>query len=84
MRYRKKPIEVDALEWTGHNVEEMDLFAGDCFVLYDEFPKVYDKLHDTWIWLKVGDYIIRGIEGELYPCVRSVFELTYEPAGVEP
>jgi len=44
----------------------------------DELFQVYDHLHDTWVNLKRGDWIIEGVEGEFYPCEESVFAKTYE------
>lgn len=93
-RFRKKPVEVDAVQWTGTNAQEVNLFArgGAGFdVLSDEdrgncndpqaTAMVYDVLHSTWVLVRTGDYIIRGIQGELYPCRTDVFEATYEPVA---
>jgi hypothetical protein len=77
-------IEVDALEWTGDNLKKIQAFTGeDKFVELVEPPgeysaTVFDELHTAWISLRTGDYVIKGIRGEFYPCERSVFEVTYE------
>lgn len=39
---------------------------------------VWDKLHDTWVGVKPGQWIIRGVQGEFYPCDAEVFTETYE------
>ena len=60
MRYRKKPIEVDAFRLT----------------------HVYGATIDTRegrMKAKIGDYIIRGVNGEIYPCKPDIFKKTYEP-----
>jgi hypothetical protein len=44
---------------------------------------VYDYLHDTWVSCTEGDWIIRGVQGEFYPCNPDVFDATYEPVDVE-
>ena len=44
---------------------------------------VYDTLHGTWVNVSTGDWIIRGVEGEFYPCRPDVFAETYEPLGEE-
>ncbi|AYR03251.1 hypothetical protein SEA_OCTOBIEN14_114 [Gordonia phage Octobien14] len=90
MRYRKKPVEIDAQQWLGFTFLLMKCFTGD-----DKFraptkqealddPEVtayvYDELHHTWVGVLTGDYIIRGIQGEFYPCNPDVFEQTYEVA----
>jgi hypothetical protein len=41
---------------------------------------IYDRLHDTDIPYKAGDWVITGIKGEQYPCKDEVFRATYEPA----
>jgi hypothetical protein len=42
--------------------------------------EVYDKLHGTWVHVYDGQWIIRGVQGELYPCAADVFAATYEAA----
>jgi len=39
---------------------------------------VWDKLHSTWVGVRIGDYIIKGMKGEFYPCAAEVFEAKYE------
>ncbi|MFD3517719.1 hypothetical protein [Streptomyces sp. NPDC058657] len=46
--------------------------------------RVYDRLHDTWVRFEYGDWIIRGVQGEFYPCKPDVFEATYEPTKLAP
>lgn len=90
-RFRKKPVEVDAVQWTGTNAQEVNLFArgGAGFdVLSDEdrgncndpqaTAMVYDVLHSTWVLVRDGDWLIKGVKGEFYPCRDSVFRETYE------
>ncbi len=87
MLYRKKPIPVEALQWTGSNVDEMTAFAGFSFTPVDVEDReddpdmtgsVFDSLHSTWIPLCDGDYVLRGIKGEFYPCKRDMFLESYE------
>lgn len=40
--------------------------------------QVYDELHDSWINVEVGNYVIKGTRGEFYPCIESVFLEKYE------
>lgn len=42
---------------------------------------VWDKLHDTWVGVKDGQYIIKGMKGEFYPCDPDVFKAKYEPVS---
>lgn len=43
----------------------------------DVVAAVYDVLHETWVGVKVGQWIIRGTKGEFYPCEDEVFEEKY-------
>ncbi len=86
MRWRKRPVEVDAVRWTGDNAAELIAFTGTNFEPLDEpvdedpeaTAQVFDRLHSTWILVHTGDWIIRDVRGEVYPCRTDVFEATYE------
>jgi hypothetical protein len=86
-RYRKKPVVVDAIRWDG-GVEEATtiidwVLDGDGTARYHEAVNTVpeeiaiDTLEGT-MNAQVGDWIIRGVKGEFYPCKPDVFELTYE------
>lgn len=88
--FRKKPVVVQAVQWTGGNETEVRAFAGgsNFGVCSDEPPcdpeitaHVYDELHSTWVGVKTGQWIIRGVKGEFYPIDQTVLAETYEPAG---
>lgn len=75
----KKPIKVQAVQWTGDNYEEI----AD-FVEHISFPCSFDKgsviietLEGNY-YARKGDWIIRGINGEFYLCEPDIFEKTYE------
>lgn len=72
--FRKKPVEVLAVQWTGDNFDEVYDFTGGEF----NGNKVYDCLHESWVRLEEMDWIIKGIQGEFYPCKRDIFYQTYE------
>lgn len=82
--YRKKPVVVEAFRWTGGPDQTEDpewieaaIEAGDvwfcdgCLMI-----RTLEGVHKA----RVGDYIIRGVAGELYPCKPDIFEQTYEEA----
>ncbi|MER7815612.1 hypothetical protein [Streptomyces sp. NPDC096153] len=91
-KYRKLPVEVEAIEWTGNNEAELIEFTRDYFraVPADEqraIPRapgitaeVYDALHATWVGVKTGQHVVRGVKGEFYPIDPAVLAETYEPA----
>ncbi len=86
MRFRKKPVVIEAIQWTGKNLDVVVRFAGhDKLVqLRDVHDKptgqlVIETLEGDHI-ASVGDWIIKGIEGEFYQCKPDIFEQTYELA----
>jgi hypothetical protein len=91
MKYRKKPVVIDAIQWTGFNPDEIKEFVGKkCDIEY------YDAAYEAGVMgilatitihtlegnmrADKGDYIIKGVKGEFYPCKPDVFEQTYEKA----
>lgn len=80
MRFRKKPVEIDAVRWTGFNYDEVQSFVGDKVTsgFVSERGLLVHTLEGT-ITARVGDWIIKGIQGEFYPCKPDIFEQTYEP-----
>lgn len=77
MKYRKKPIVIEAVRWTGSITPEMEDLLGEVKVL----PKGSSLLIPTLegvMEARRGDYIIRGVNGELYPCKPDIFKKTYE------
>lgn len=76
MKYRKKPVVIEAVKWTGDNFKEMRLFIG-----YHTFPrdgKLFINTLEGVMRAEIGDYIIKGVNGEFYPCKPDIFEKTYE------
>jgi hypothetical protein len=90
MRFRKKPVVIDAIQWTGDNLREIIEFTGRhesakdwTWEHFEEVVRVgglkiftLEGSHKA----TVGDWIIRGVKGELYPCKPDIFEQTYEPS----
>ena len=79
--YKKKPVEVEAVEWTGENVKEITAFIpegiwfmhkqGDVSTLFINTLEGQHKAIPT-------DMIIRGVSNEYYPCKRDIFDKTYD------
>ena len=75
-KYRTKPVEIVAVEWNGKNKEEVYNFTeGNSFFDRDDF--FVETLEGT-MSASIGDYIIRGLRGEYYPCKPDVFHKKYE------
>ena len=93
MKYRKKPVVIEAVEWTGKNEREMFNFLegtesefGRIMAYGKNFDIDHEKVQGGLIIKTLesehistsGDYIIKGVEGEFYPCKPSVFWMTYD------
>jgi hypothetical protein len=86
MQYRKKPVVIEAIVWN-NNFEEifnfMDAdnnlgivgYEGDILQV-----RTLEGIHNA----QIGDYIIKGVKGEFYPCKPNIFEMTYELASTLP
>lgn len=75
-KFRKKPVIIEAIQWTGNNLEEIKDFIG--YYEYDKKNLIIHTLEGKMI-AQVNDWIIRGVQGEYYPCKPDIFEKTYEP-----
>ena len=95
-QYRKKPVVIEAVQWDGSAESAATvidwalgvdgpsiryhehLLDGEYIAHPDPFLKI-DTLEGTMI-ASTGDFIIRGVNGEFYPCKPDIFEKTYEEA----
>jgi hypothetical protein len=79
--YTKKPVMVEAKQWNGDNVGEMFTFFMGGFreieVVEGKDILLIHTLEGTMM-ASLGDYIIKGVEGEFYPCKEDIFHKTYE------
>lgn len=96
-KYRKKPVEVEAIQWVGDNLRQVIDFTGK----YYRFDEWFSSMEEYEAHVKadrnifkvftlegvmeasVGDYIIKGVKGEFYPCKPDIFEATYEPVSTQ-
>ncbi|MDP3984434.1 MAG: hypothetical protein Q8Q52_05425 [Acidimicrobiia bacterium] len=85
MRYRKKPVVIEAVQWTGKNLTDMEQFLGGAGANWyrpsgaalargEIFIRTLEGEHTA----NAGDWIIKGVKGEFYPCKPDIFEMTYE------
>jgi len=84
--YRKKPVVIEAVQWTGSNINDVV-----------SMPRNFDLSHLIVNWngtlsiktlegvmqAEIGDFIICGVQGELYPCKPDIFKQTYEDIEAE-
>lgn len=78
-KYRKKPVEIEAVRWTGSNISEVKRFMNNAVMVFNEQNlKISIKTLEGVITASPYDYIIKGVKGEFYPCKPDIFEETYE------
>lgn len=88
IQYRKKPVVIEAIEWTGSNFDQCMRFMGDNGghkLAYEDAEEAAKKSGSLFIrtlegvmTAKKGDFIIKGVNGEFYPCKPDIFAKTYE------
>lgn len=83
-KFRKKPVVIDAIQITGTNLREIEAFFGETprnigWSMNDRTGVVNISTMEGQMRGDVGDWIIRGVKGEFYPCKPDVFAATYEP-----
>ena len=88
MKYRKKPVVIEAMKWDGHNSEEICNWCKDAYhPVLDTARKSSDLYIDTLEGqhlAAVGDMIIKGVKGEFYPCKPGIFAATYDKVEDDP
>lgn len=81
--YRKKPVVIEAVQYTGKNQNEISEFC----------PSIAGAIGSDSLFIatlegemeaSVGDWIIKGVKGEFYPCKPDIFAATYGDASSEP
>lgn len=75
-KFRKKPVVIDAIQWTG-DILEMETFASVSSRTTSEGRLIIPTLEGE-MTAQLGDWIIKGIKGECYPCKPDIFAATYE------
>ena len=79
-KFRKKPVEIEAVRWTGKNAAEVLDFGNFKFIVTQiEGKRIVQIVTLEGVMnAKEGDWIIKGVKGEFYPCKPDIFEATYE------
>ena len=78
-KYVKKPVEIEAVQWTGDNLLEVLNFCSSCFSYERNGQQVLTiSTLEGNMNASHGDFIIKGVKGEFYACKPDVFEMTYD------
>lgn len=83
-KYKKLPVEIEAVLFTLYDPHYSSIdVANWCggrfdFSGYDDTPRIYITTLEGVMCASEGDYIIKGVDGEFYPCKPDIFKKTYE------
>lgn len=81
MKYKKKPVVIEAIKWNGDKISEVTDWiskALDKGVIMRFGNEVKILTLEGIMTASSGDYIIKGINGEIYPCKPDIFDKTYD------
>lgn len=78
MKYRKKPVEIEAVQWNGDNLAELRKMDG-----FDSAHWCLNRIlciitSEELTYVPIGYYIVKGAEDDFYPCDPDIFEETYD------
>jgi hypothetical protein len=77
MKFRKKPVVIEAIQFTVGNFYKVAKFVGNSWGA-DKDGDYYIKTLEGNMYPSLNDYVIKGVQGEFYPCKPDIFEATYE------
>lgn len=90
MKFRKKPVVIAALQFAGTAASAVEIFEEfdvpgatyrpDLSSIYGPNGTLHIPTLEGEMTASPGDWIIRGVKGEFYPCKPEIFAATYEPA----
>lgn len=92
MKATKKPVTIECFQYDGdlkfsdgkfYVPEWAEKAYNEGVIFFKEEGEMYIKTLEGEHHASVGDYIIRGVNGELYPCKPDIFEKTYDIAGAD-
>ena len=83
MKARKKSVVVEFIKYDLFNSDEVKKFAGESLIIrpgfeYQNWETLGLKTSEGIIHVRGGDYIIKGVKGEFYPCKPDIFHKTYD------
>ena len=76
MKFRKKPVEIEAVRFIAANFDEIEEFVGGA-AAFQNGELIVATLEGP-LHASPGDWIIKGVKGEFYPCKPDIFTLTYD------
>ena len=85
MKYSKKPVEIEAMQFTDETKNRVFhwITCTHSADWVDNEPVIKIQTLEGVMTARLGDWIIKGVQGEFYPCKPDIFEATYEPVVEE-
>lgn len=88
MKFRKKPVVIEAVQFLENDasINAITKLAAegtrrvDLLTMDGAYPQLFIETLEGRMEARIGDWIIKGVSGELYPCKPDIFAATYEPA----
>jgi hypothetical protein len=89
-KFRKRPVVIEAMRYEPHRSRELEQWSGGVVVTSPVLEPTVANHSGEYVQIETlegvmtaipGDWIIRGVKGEFYPCKPDIFEATYEPVG---
>ena len=77
-KFKKRPITVEAVQWRGDNFDEIEAFTSAPIEQRPLTDKLFIPTLEGTMRAKVGDWIVRGVRGEVWPVEESIFPETYD------
>ena len=81
-KFRKKPVVIEAMQWCGNNFQELEEFGSQRHIISNPDGTLTIKTLEGNHTAQKNDWIIRGVQGEVYPCKPDIFEATYEDDSI--
>ena len=78
MKFRKKPVVIEAIRFNGLNYDEIADFCSPWSVKIGGGYSLLIVTLEGEMLASKGDWVIKGVQGECYPCKPDIFEATYE------
>jgi hypothetical protein len=79
--YRKKPVTIQAVRWDGKNVRAVENIGLPWLRTGPNLRVLVITTLEGEMTAQPGDWIIKGVKGEFYPCKPDIFDATYEPVA---
>lgn len=79
-KFRKKPVVIEAVQWLGDNFADVAQLGNNIMGPYGqgETPHLEVVTLEGRMTASIGDWVIRGVKAEVYPCKPDIFAATYE------